>query len=192
MTPFDPKIERTACSIKRAVREATLTQRTLFEDNSLVSLDSEEEISMKAIPPPITGDYCKRTNERQFSRGFVPANPANFGIKNYVLSGLRYNPFDRNVIRDLWEHLACFYETTSMCRPTEVSEDQVKLRLFGFLLIERAKDWLLFLPNETIQTWKELEDNFLERFFTTTQFAERRAEITNFEQQEIESLYDSW
>lgn len=39
---------------------------------------------------------------------------------------------------------------------------------------------------------KELEDRFLERFFTTTQFTERRAEIVNFEQHETESLYDAW
>ena len=37
-----------------------------------------------------------------------------------------------------------------------------------------------------------MEDIFLERFFTTTQFVERMAEITNCEQSEIESLYDSW
>lgn len=79
-----------------------------------------------------------------------------------------------------------------MCRLTEITEDQVKLRLFWFSLIRRAKDWLLCLSNGTIQTWKKLEDTFLERFFTTTQFAERRAKITNFEQREIESLYDLW
>lgn len=37
-----------------------------------------------------------------------------------------------------------------------------------------------------------MEDRFLERFFTTTQFTERRLEIIDFEQQEIESLYESW
>lgn len=37
-----------------------------------------------------------------------------------------------------------------------------------------------------------MEEKFLEIFFTTTQFAERRAEIINFEQQETGSLYDSW
>lgn len=98
-----------------------------------------------------------------------------------MLSGLRDNPFDGNAIKDPWEHLARFYEITLMCRPTDITEEQVKLRFFGFSLIGRANDWLLFLPNGTIHTWKELEDKFLERFSTTTQFFERRAEITNFE-----------
>ncbi|XP_050918402.1 uncharacterized protein LOC127135809 [Lathyrus oleraceus] len=117
-------------------------------------------------------DYCKRTDEGQVSKGFVLADPSNFDIKNYVLSSLRDNPFDVNAIRDPWKHLARFYETTSMCKLINVTGDQVKLRLFGFSLIGRDKDWLCFLPNGTIQTWKELEDKFLERFFTTTQFTE--------------------
>lgn len=78
-----------------------------------------------------------------------------------------------------------------MCKLTDVTDDQVKLRLFGFSLIGSAKYWLLCLLNGTIQTWKELEDKFLEIFFTTSQFTERRAEIVNFKQQETESLYDS-
>lgn len=40
--------------------------------------------------------------------------------------------------------------------------------------------------------WKEVEDKFLERFFTTSQFTDMRDEIVNFEQQDTESLYDSW
>ena len=96
---------------------------------------------MEAVPPPsIMRDYCKRTNEGRVSRGFVLANPTNVNIKNYVLSCLRDNSFDKNAIRDPWEHLARFYETTSMCRPTNITEDQVKPSLFSFSLIGRAKD----------------------------------------------------
>ena len=49
LTPLDPEIERTACAIRRAVREATLTQRTLVEDNSLISSGSKEEIIMENV-----------------------------------------------------------------------------------------------------------------------------------------------
>lgn len=37
-----------------------------------------------------------------------------------------------------------------------------------------------------------MEDKFLERFFTIIQFIEKKDEITHFEKQETESLYDSW
>ncbi|XP_050896168.1 uncharacterized protein LOC127102889 [Lathyrus oleraceus] len=119
--------------------------------------------------------YCKQADEGQVSRGFIPEDPANFDIRNSILSSLRENMFDGNAIRDPWAHLARFYKTTSMCKPTDVTENQVKLRLFGFSLIGREKYWLIFLLNGTIQTWKELKDKFLEIFFTTTQFIEHQA-----------------
>lgn len=78
---------------------------------------------MAPAQPLTMGDYYKRTNEGQVSRGFVPTDSANFDIKNYVLLGLRKNMFDRNTIRDLWAHLARFYETISMYKPTDVTED---------------------------------------------------------------------
>lgn len=163
LTPFDPEIERIARSIRRAVREANIAQIILVEYNLLISSNTEEGITMVVIPPPTMGDYCKRTDEGWVSIGFVPTYPANFDIKNYVLLGLRDNLFKRNTIRDSWEHLAHFYKTASMCRPAEVTEDQVKQSLFGFLLIGGSKDWLLCLTNGTIRTWKEMEDKFLER-----------------------------
>lgn len=130
---------------------------------------------MATAQPLTMGEYCEWTYGGHVSRGFVPVGPANFNIKNYVFSGLRENPFDGNAIKDPWAHLAHLYETVSMCIPTDVTEDQVKMRLFGFSLIGREKDGLLFLLNGTIRTWKELEDKFLEIFFTTTQFIKRRA-----------------
>lgn len=56
------------------------------------------------------GDYCKQTDAWKISMGVVLANPATFDINNYVLSRLRENPFDGNVIRDYWEHLSHFYK----------------------------------------------------------------------------------
>ena len=105
---------------------------------------------MAAPQPPAMGDYCKQTDEGHVSRGFVPVDPANFDIKNFVLSGLTDNPFDGNAIRDPQAHLARLYETTLMCKPDGVSNNQVRLQLFGFSLIGRTKDWLLFLPKGTI------------------------------------------
>jgi len=46
-----------------------------------------------------------------------------------------------------------------------VTEDQKKLRLFVFTLIGRPKYWLLYLPNGTIQTWDELENQVLAEIF---------------------------
>lgn len=91
LTPFDPKIERTTRAIRRANKKTTTTQRILVEDQPLISYDFEEEITMVVVPLQTMRDYCKRTDEGQVLRGFLPTDPANFDIKNFMLSGLRYN-----------------------------------------------------------------------------------------------------
>lgn len=64
--------------------------------------------------------------------------------------------------------------------------------MFGFSLIGHAKDWLQCIPNRTIKTWKELEDKFMERYFSNAHFIESNAEISNFIQGESELLFDAW
>lgn len=138
------------------------------------------------VPPRQTlGDYCRRTDSGKICLGFQLANHVTFDIKNYVLTCLKENLFDGQAIRDPWEHLAKFYETCSMCNPIfEITDDQIKLCLFGFLLTGRVKDWLQCIPNGTIQTWKELEDMFFERYYSNAQFMERKDAITSFSQEE--------
>lgn len=139
LTVFDPKIEITAQAIWRVVREATIAQRILVEDHSLISSEVEEEITMTVVPLPTMGDYYKRKCKWHVSRGSISTNLTNFDIKHYMLSGLRDNPFDENIIRCMWEHLARFYETTLMYKPVDVTEDHVKLRLFRFRWLEEPK-----------------------------------------------------
>ncbi|KAK2436917.1 hypothetical protein QL285_021877 [Trifolium repens] len=198
---FDPEIEKTAKANRKAARLARLAEKELTESSTRATSDtssqSEERDMAEEQPPPppprrTMGDYCRRTDAGQISMGFQPANPVTFDIKNTVLSGLRENQFDGSAIRDPWAHLENFYETCTMCHPDGFTDSQIKLRLFGFTLIGRAKDWLQCIPSGTITTWKELEDKFLERFFTTDQFLARRADITGFEQGETESLYEAY
>jgi hypothetical protein len=63
--------------------------------------------------------------------------------------------------------------------------------LFKFSLGKTAKDWLVCLPSGTIETWKDLEDKFLDRFFTEEQHKERRRAIIEFQQEKKESLHQS-
>jgi hypothetical protein len=59
-------------------------------------------------------------------------------------------------------------------------------------LFSPTKDWLQCLPIWTIATWKELEDKFLERFFTHTLFLKRKSEILSFKQHDTESLCEAY
>lgn len=137
------------------------------------------------------GNYCRRTYAWHISFGFQLENLV-FYMKNVVLLGLRDNQFDRSAIWDPWKHLTRLYETCHLCIPNGVIESRIKLRLFGFSLARRAKDWLQCLLSGTIQTWTKLEEKFIEIFFTNAQFVERRAIISNFSQGDSKSLSDTW
>ena len=68
-----------------------------------------------------------------------------------------------------------------MCKSTgDITGDHVKLHLFGFSIIGRAYDWLQCIPNSAIQTWKELEEMFLERYYSNAQLVERKSIISTF------------
>lgn len=83
------------------------------------------QVETRTMGEPIAqtmGDYCRPTDTSQVSLGFVPATLVNFNIKYFVLLGLRDTQFDRDANNDPWEHLAKFYETTSMCQPEGITE----------------------------------------------------------------------
>lgn len=94
--------------------------------------EKKEEFMANQQPMRTMGDFCRWTNACNIYMGFQLANPIDFDIKNTILSGLRDNKFDGSAILDLWEHMACFYETFSMCKPYGLTESQIKMRLFGF------------------------------------------------------------
>lgn len=96
-------------------------------------------------PPPTMGDYCRPTDATRVSLGFISANLVNFNIKYFVLLDLNENKFNENVTYDPWEHLVWFYKAASICQLKGIIEDKVKLKLFSFSLVGRAKNWLLCL-----------------------------------------------
>uniref|UniRef100_A0A803PYS9 Retrotransposon gag domain-containing protein n=1 Tax=Cannabis sativa TaxID=3483 RepID=A0A803PYS9_CANSA len=66
----------------------------------------------------------------------------------------------------------------------ELGDDAIRLRLFPFLLRDRAKSWLVSLPPNSINTWEGLALKFLFKFFPPTKVARLRSEINNFIQQD--------
>ena len=68
----------------------------------------------------------------------------------------------------------------------------IKLQLFPFSLRDIAATWFDSLPYGSVNTWEELMEAYLSRFFPPSLTSERRGEITTFKQGEDESLYTAW
>ncbi|KAK8681373.1 hypothetical protein V6N13_053777 [Hibiscus sabdariffa] len=90
------------------------------------------------------------------------------------------------------KHLAEFHLVCSSMKPQGVSEDQIKLRAFPFSLSGIAKEWLFYLPPNSITTWTDLNGKFLDRFFPAAKASEIRRSILGIKQKHEESLYEYW
>ncbi|XP_040971845.1 uncharacterized protein [Gossypium hirsutum] len=90
------------------------------------------------------------------------------------------------------KHLAEFHMVCSSMKPQGVSEDQIKLRAFLFSLAGMAKEWLFYLPPNSITTWAELSRVFLDRYFPAAKASDLRRSILGIQQRSDESVYDYW
>jgi hypothetical protein len=186
---YDPEIERTARALRKAVCLQMLSQSVppgVREHISEPILTESETISspksaiMGEPQPerPKLGDYGLATHRGQLTHTFQPANPVVFDIKTTILNGLRDKQFEGTEAMSPHEHLSRFAETCEFCvQPATVTDAQKKLRLFLFTLTGRAKDWLLTIPNGTVQTWEEQELKFLEKYYPMSKYWDKKMEI---------------
>ena len=73
-----------------------------------------------------------------------------------------------------------------------VSNDAIRLRLFPFSLKEKAKHSLISEPLDSITSWDDLSNKFLDIFFLSAKAAKLRIDINRFYQYEGESFYEAW
>ena len=64
--------------------------------------------------------------------------------------------------------------------------------LFPFSLRDIVATWFESLPFGSVNTWEELVEAHMERFFPPALTSKRRREIIVFKQGKDESLYNAW
>ena len=69
-----------------------------------------------------------------------------------------------------------------------VRPNVIKLQLFPFSLRDVTTTWFDSLPVGSVNTWEELVEAFMSRFFPSALTIERRGEIIVFKQGKDESL----
>ena len=73
-----------------------------------------------------------------------------------------------------------------------VSKEAIRLRLFSRSLDGRAREWLDSLPVNSITTWNQLVEKFLNKYFSPAKTECLIKEIQNFQQFDMESLYEAY
>ena len=116
----------------------------------------------------------------------------NFELKPALIAMVQQHQFTGHPTEDPNEHLGRFLRMANTMKLNGVRPEVIKLLLFPFSLRDIAATWYESLPYDSVDTWEELVEANLVRFFTPSITLERRREIIVFQQGEDESLYIAW
>jgi len=83
---------------------------------------------------------------------------------------------------DPYAHLSIFYGLIGTMSVEEADTETVFMRLFPFSLARRAKEWLKSHPNQSLRSWNDVEEKFLQKFFPLSRYIMAKSEISNFRQ----------
>jgi hypothetical protein len=89
---------------------------------------------------------------------------------------------------DAAAHLNNFVELCEMQKYKDVVCNIIKLKLFTFSLRGRAKDWLLSLPRNSIDSWDKCNDAFIEKYYPPAKIIALRSDIIKLRQFDNEHI----
>ena len=120
----------------------------------------------------------------------------NFELKPALITMVQQHQFTGHPTEDPNEHpnehLGRFLRMANNVKLNGVKPEVIKLQLFPFSLRDIAATWFDSLPYGSVNTWEELVEAYLDKFFPPSLTYERRKEISVFNQGEDESLYTAW
>ncbi|XP_075086292.1 uncharacterized protein LOC142169000 [Nicotiana tabacum] len=118
-----------------------------------------------------------------------PIQAETFQITNNMLHLLQNKGlFSGSYIEDPQQHLKNFLLICVTQRQPNVTPEAIRLLLFPFSVIGEAQTWLNSLPINSIATWEELVNQFLDKFYPPNKTAMQIDEILQFRQKPAETL----
>jgi hypothetical protein len=104
---------------------------------------------------------------------------------------VQQSPFYGKVLEDANAHLQHFLEICSTFTIRGVTQDAVRLRLFPFSLLGKAKQWF-YSNKEAMSTWEKCSNAFLVKFFPLSKTNALWNKISTFQQLTDETIAEAW
>ena len=189
LIPADTELEKTLRSLRKIKKAENATMADKRQD--------QNEVHGEAVRrPPIADtmeDFWKPIIQDEYSAIRQPTIDANnFELKPTLITMVQQHQFTGHPTEDPNEHLGRFLRMANTVKLNGVRPEVIKLHLFPFSLRDTVATWYESLPYGSVDTWKELVEAYLGRFFPPALTSERRREIIVFQQGEDESLYVAW
>src|SRR3954463_431894 len=139
-------------------------------------------------------DFTSTNNNDFICTHIAPPAPeaAFYEIKPSLLNLVTKEQFYGISTEDAASHLNNFVELCEMQKYRDIDGDIVKLKLFPFSLRGRAKDWLLSLPRNSIDSWEKCKDAFVGKYYPPAKIIQLRSNIMNFGELDNENIVQAW
>ena len=136
-------------------------------------------------------DFWRPIIQEEYSTIRQPTVDAN-NFEPVLITLVQQHQFTGHPTKDPNEYLGRFLRMENTVKLNGVRPEVIKLHLFPFSLRDIATTWYDSLPYGSVDTWEELVEAYLGRFFPPSFTSERRREIIVFQQGEDESVYIAW
>ncbi|GJX86966.1 reverse transcriptase domain-containing protein [Tanacetum coccineum] len=119
-------------------------------------------------------------------------NADHFEIKTNLLQLVQANPFHGYERENPHAHINSFKRITSTLRFRDVPNDVIKLMMFPYSLEGNARLWYAKEPPNSILTWEDLVNKFVNQFFPPSKTTHLKNEIYRFTQKLKETFSEAW
>nr|GEV78556.1 reverse transcriptase domain-containing protein [Tanacetum cinerariifolium] len=109
-------------------------------------------------------------------------NPDHFEIKMNLLQLVQANPYHGFERENPHTHINNFKMITSTLKFRDVPNDVIKLMMFSYSLNGNARVWYDKEPPNSILTWEDLVNKFMNQFFPPSKTTHLKNEISRFTQ----------
>nr|GEU47027.1 zinc finger, CCHC-type [Tanacetum cinerariifolium] len=116
----------------------------------------------------------------------------NFEIKTNLLQLVQANKFHGFERNNPHTHISNFKRMTTTLKYRDVSNDAIKLMLFPYSLEGVARIWYEKEPPNSILTWDDLVNKFVNQFFPPSKTTHLKNEISCFTQRFKETFGEAW
>nr|GEU81410.1 hypothetical protein [Tanacetum cinerariifolium] len=116
----------------------------------------------------------------------------NFEIKTNLLQLVQANKFYGRENDNPHTHISNFKRMTATLKYRDVSNDAIKLILFSYSLEDRDRIWYEKERPNSILTWDDLVNKFVNQFFPLSKTTHLKNEISRFTQRFEETFSEAW
>jgi hypothetical protein len=113
-----------------------------------------------------------------------------FEIKTSTIRMVQHSPFTGKEDPNL--HLQAFIQLCQTFNMDGVTQDQMRARLFLFLLLGKALQWFHSQPAETVQNWNALMRAFMKEYYLSGKTQSLRNKIATFAQYPTETISEAF